>query len=115
MDHFWSETNQPVSDILYLKRVLLVKYTLDTHEVEVRQTTISQQNITGDLLSTLYAVPFINMIQLWSWLGYVIASIMKCNMKLLIHSQTSTVQVWERINIFIPHFTGHVITQISWN
>ena len=35
----------------------------------------------------------------------------KCGMKLLIHSQTSTVvEVWEWIRNFIPHFIGDVIT-----
>ena len=36
-------------------------------------------------------------------------------MKLLIHSQTSTVEVWECISTFIPHFTRHMITYPCWD
>ena len=44
----------------------------------------------------------------------------KCGMKLLIHSQTSTVQalgveVWNWINNFTPHFIKDVITYMSWD
>ena len=46
--------------------------------------------------------------------GDLIISIdIKCRMKLLFHSQTSnggTIEVWEWISNFIPHFTKHVIT-----
>ena len=38
--------------------------------------------------------------------------------KLLIHSQNSTAaanEVWEWICYFIPHFTGHVITNPCWD
>ena len=50
--------------------------------------------------------PFTNMDELYSQHGEVITSIVMCGMKLLIHSQTSTVEVWEWISNFIPHFLG---------
>ena len=52
-------------------------------------------------------------------LSMVITSIIKCGLKLFIHSQTSTfnciVEVWEWISNFISHFTGHVITYPCWD
>ena len=40
-----------------------------------------------------------------------------CGMKLLIHPQTNidgeTVEVWEWLSNFIPHFSVHVITGIE--
>ena len=42
----------------------------------------------------------------------MITSIIQYGLKLLIHSRTSnggTVDVWDCISNFIPHFTGHVI------
>ena len=45
-------------------------------------------------------------------------SIIKCGMKQLIHSQTSnscTVEVWECISNFIPHFIMDMITYPCWD
>ena len=70
--------------------------------------------------------------------GIVFTCPEKCEIKLLIHSQTSTVitvevwecisnfishisghvttaEIWEWISNFIPHFTGHVITYPCWD
>ena len=44
----------------------------------------------------------------------MISSILKRGMKLLIHSQTSLVEVWEWISNLILHYTGHVITYPCW-
>ena len=38
-----------------------------------------------------------------------------CGMKLIIQSQTSTVEVWEWISNIISHFTRHVITYPCWD
>ena len=39
----------------------------------------------------------------------MIKSITEFGMKLIIHSQTTTVDVWEWISNFIPHFIGHMV------
>ena len=40
----------------------------------------------------------------------MVKSIVKCRMKLLFHSQTSIVEVWEWISNFISHFAARLIT-----
>ena len=50
--------------------------------------------------------------------GYIIITVVKCGMKLLIHSQTSTVQpfeVWDWINNFIPHLLTDEINCPCWH
>ena len=63
------------------------------HSLQVFSAYIPYILIAGCLylFSKLWA-PFTNMEWFWSQHGYVITSILKCETKLLIHSQTSTVQ-----------------------
>ena len=54
---------------------------------------------------------FTNMVYLQSLYGYIITTIIECDIKLLLHSQTS-LEVWEWMCGFISNFTRRMITYI---
>ena len=47
----------------------------------------------------------------------MITCVIKCGMKLLMHSQTSTItlEVWEWKSNFFPYFIGHMTTYSCWD
>ena len=58
---------------------------------------------------------FTNTDQLQTQHGQVISCLVKYEMKLIILSQTSVVEVWECINNFIPQFIMDVFTYPCWD
>ena len=111
----WLTTSHPeeIADIINFHKSRWSFHAFVIRRRIVRSRKVFKQfDLRSDVfLWKYYDTPVTKTDQLKSRHGWVITTLIKCGLRLL---NGATVEVWEWMNNFPPHFTGHVITSPCW-